>query len=115
MGMTRMSDLRPGMILSHPLKDLAGRTLLKEGAELTESYIDRIKRWGFDEVAVEGEDDVVELPPVVGYAIEGRTPEEVYAEVERRFSKSGDDVTVAQLKKAILARVRELVELHAGR
>ena len=42
MGMTKAGDLRPGMILSQPLKDLAGRTLLKEGAELTEEQFDYV-------------------------------------------------------------------------
>jgi hypothetical protein len=111
----KAEDLRAGMVLAQPLKDLAGRTLLKEGAELTEIYIERIRKWGFEEVAVEGgEDDPVVLPPVVGYPVAGRSWEEVRAEVERRFSKSGINPAVVRIKKAVLARVRELVDLHAG-
>lgn len=116
MRMFRAEELRPGMVLAQPLRDLAGRTLLKEGAELTESYIEHIRRWGFDQVAVEGgEDEPEELPPVIGYPVEGRSWEEVREEVERRFSRSGRDPLLLGLEKAVLARVKELVELHAGR
>jgi hypothetical protein len=50
----------------------------------------------------------------VGYAIEGRSLAEVSAEVERRFSHSADDATLARLKAAILGRIAELVRLHGG-
>jgi len=103
------------MVLSRPLQDLAGRTLLKEGAELTESYISRIRKWGFEAVAVEGGEDQPEAPPpVVGYPVEGRSWEEIQAEIGRRFSRSEGNAAVRRLKKAVLARVRELVELHGG-
>jgi len=112
----RSADLLPGMVLAEPLKDLAGRTLLKEGAELSESYIERIRKWGFEDVAVQGGvDEPQPLPPVVGYQVEGRSWEEVQAEIELRFSRSVDSYLMMKLKKAVLARVRKLVELHAGR
>ena len=115
MRMMMAGKLQPGMILSQPLQDLAGRTLLKEGAELTERYIERIRKWGFEAVAVEGgEDGPQELPPAVGYPVAGRSWEEVAAEIERRFSKSGDDPILRRLKETVLTRVRELVELHGG-
>lgn len=115
MSMMRIGELQPGMILSQPLQDLAGRTLLKEGAELTARYIERIRKWGFEAVAVEGDDDGPrELPPAVGYPAAGRSWEEVKAEIERRFSKSGDDPILNRLKETVLTRVGELVEFHGG-
>ena len=116
MKMAKISELRPGMVLAQPLQDLAGRTLLKEGAELTESYIERISKWGFEAVAVEGgEDEPEELTPAVGYQVEGRSWDEVRAEVERRFSRSAGGPVIDGLRRAVLARVKELVGLHGGR
>lgn len=114
MGMTKVAELKPGMKLSAPLKDLAGRTLLKEGAELTEQYIQRIKNWGFEEVAVQGSGEPEAPPPVVGYEIAGRSYADVSALVDRRFSRSGTDATLMRLRAAMLARVKELVRLHGG-
>ncbi len=112
----RAEDLLPGMVLAEPLKDLAGRTLLKEGAELTAGYIDRIQKWGFDDVSVQGGDEQPEaLPPVVGYPVEGRSWDEVRAEVERRFSKAGGDLVMVRVKQAVLARVKQLADIHALR
>ncbi len=114
MGMVKAAELKAGMKLSAPLKDLAGRTLLKEGAELTDQYIQRIRNWGFEEIAVQGEGEAPALPPVVGYPIEGRSFAQVSEEVERRFSRSLEDATLRRLKTAVLGRVKELVSLHGG-
>lgn len=114
MGMIKAADLKAGMVLAQALKDLAGRTLLKEGAELTDQYIQRIRNWGFEELAVRGEGEAPAPPPVVGYQIKGRAWPEIAAEIERRFSLSLADPTVMKLKAAVLDRVRELVRLHAG-
>jgi hypothetical protein len=112
--MVKSTDLKPGMKLAQPLKDIAGRTLLKEGAELTEQYIGRLRSWGFEEVAVQGVGETAPPPPAVGYPVAGRSYAEVAAEVERRFSLSAADPTLARVKAAILARVKELVVLHGG-
>jgi hypothetical protein len=112
--MIKAAELKAGMKLAGPLKDLAGRTLLKEGAALTDQYILRIRKWGFEEVAVQGEGEAPPPPPVVGYEIKGRSFAEVAAEVERRWSRSAGDAVLARLKAAVLARVQELVKLHGG-
>ena len=114
MGMIKAAELKPGMKLAVPLKDLAGRTLLKEGAELTEQYIQRIRSWGFEELAVQGAGEMPPPPPVVGYQIKDRSWAEISVEVERRFSLSAADPLLARLKTAVLGRVRELVRLHGG-
>jgi hypothetical protein len=103
------------MVLAQPLRDLGGRTLLKSGAELTAAYIEHIRRWGFEEVTVEGGADAPQaLPPVIGYPVAGRSWDRISAEIEKRFSRSGGNRTLARLKAAVLARVRELAELHGG-
>jgi len=103
------------MVLAQPLRDIAGRTLLKEGAVLSDKYIERIRGWGFDDIVVEGGDDgALDLPPVVGYRVEGRTWPEVSAEIEKRFSHSSDNRVVMKIKKAVLSRARELADIYAG-
>jgi hypothetical protein len=114
LGMVKAADLKAGMKLAALLKDLSGRTLLKEGAELTDQYIQRIQKWGFEEVAIQGEGEAMPPPPVVGYRIEGRSFADISAEIERRFSRSTEDRTLLRLKAAVLGRVKELVRLHGG-
>ena len=50
-----MSEAMPGMKLAHSLYDLFGRTLIGNGIELTENYIDRLKTYGFAGIYVEDE------------------------------------------------------------
>lgn len=113
MGMVKAADLRPGMVLSHPLRDLAGRTLLKQGTALTEQYIQRIRAWNFEDVAVEGAGEPEAPPPTIGYRVAGRPWQEVAAEIERRFSLPASHPFIPRLKAAIVARVKELAEAHA--
>ena len=114
MGMVKAKDLKAGMLLAEPLRDLSGRTLLKEGAELTEQYIDRIRKWGFTEVSVQGAGEAPPPPPVIGYRVKGRPWEEIAAEIDGRFSQSAADPTLLRLKVAVVRRVREIARIHAG-
>jgi hypothetical protein len=101
------------MVLAEDLRDLAGRTLLKAGTELTASYVEHIRRWGFEGVEVEADGDAAgAVPPAIGYPVAGRSWDEISAEIEKRFSRSGTDPTMARLKAAVTARVRHLAELH---
>lgn len=112
----RADGLCPGMVLAEPLKDLAGRTLLKEGAELTETYIQRIRQWGFESLAVRGGDNEPEpLPPVVGWPVEGLSWDQIRDRIELRFSRSPETPILRLMKRAILGRVRELVEGYGRR
>ncbi|MFP5239460.1 MAG: HDOD domain-containing protein [Acidobacteriota bacterium] len=50
-----VSELRPGLTLTRPVRDVNGRLLMGEGTLLTERFISVLKAWGVAEVAVLGE------------------------------------------------------------
>jgi len=51
------NDLEPGMKIARKVENKAGMVLLPEGIELTEAHISRLKKWGIEEIYVEGEDE----------------------------------------------------------
>lgn len=106
-------QLEPGMVLAKPLQDLSGRVLLAARTELTARYIQRIRRWGFEEVALEGEGDEEEEIPVVGYPVFNRSWDQIEADVRGRFVKARASAPVARLEAAVLAHLRELVDRYA--
>ncbi|MDQ7779474.1 MAG: hypothetical protein RDV41_07160 [Planctomycetota bacterium] len=48
-----LNDAKPGMKVSKPVMDLAGNLLLKEGTELTDAWIERLKARRVSNVTVE--------------------------------------------------------------
>ncbi len=51
----RVSELQPGMTLTHPVRDITGRLLANGGTPMTERIIDVLKTWGVVEVEVSGQ------------------------------------------------------------
>ncbi|GFK93408.1 hypothetical protein NNJEOMEG_01240 [Fundidesulfovibrio magnetotacticus] len=51
----RVSDLRPGLVLSQPVRDVNGRLLMGSGMRLSDRAISVLKSWGVAAVAVQGE------------------------------------------------------------
>jgi len=102
-----IEDLAPGMLLAKPLIDITGRTLLQTGTKLTARYVSLIKSWGFDRVAVEAADEEEQIT-IVGYQVLARPWEEIMVELDYRFRTAGDSPAAAELKRAIVAHMREL-------
>ena len=50
------NELEIGMKLARKVENDKGMVLLPEGIELTEAHIGRLKKWGIEEIFVEGED-----------------------------------------------------------
>ena len=50
-----IEDLKPGMILEHPVKNHQGVLLLEARAKITKKNIRILKSWGVEEVTVKGE------------------------------------------------------------
>lgn len=66
MGLLKVDDFKPGMVLAADLKSPQGRMLLPKGSMLTEKHIRTCKIWGIVEGDILGEDDQkAEDPPVV--------------------------------------------------
>ena len=49
-----MEDLKPGMILARPVRNLQGVLLLEAGARITKKSIRIFKSWGVNEVVIQG-------------------------------------------------------------
>ena len=50
-----IEELKPGMILEHPVKNHQGVLLLEAGARITKKNIRIFKSWGVTEVTVKGQ------------------------------------------------------------
>ena len=50
-----VEDLKAGMKVAQKVENKAGMVLLPEGIELTDAHISRLKKWGIEEIFVEGE------------------------------------------------------------
>jgi hypothetical protein len=60
-----VEQARPGMILARPINDRQGRTIVKQGASLTQLYISRLAKWGIAELwVIEEGDEPVEAEPI---------------------------------------------------
>ena len=87
----------PGMKLARPVQNEQGLVLVGAGTELTPGILARLQQMGISKLVVEGHP--VDLPN------EGpRTPEELRAAYEERFSIVGDDPVLMNLKELLLAR-----------
>ena len=49
-----IEDIKPGMILAHPVKNSQGVLLLEAGAKITKKNIRIFKSWGVTDVTVKG-------------------------------------------------------------
>ncbi len=49
-----IEDLKPGMILARPVRNLQGVLLLEAGARITKKNIRIFKSWGVNEVVIQG-------------------------------------------------------------
>ena len=52
-----IDEIKPGMILAHPVKNRQGVLLLDAGAKISKKNIRIFKSWGVTEVSVKGEAD----------------------------------------------------------
>ncbi len=50
----KIEDLKPGMILARPVRNLQGVLLLEAGARITKKNIRIFKSWGVNEVVIRG-------------------------------------------------------------
>lgn len=90
----------PGMVLAQKLVREDGVLLAREGAELTEGLLRMLERLNFETVPVE--------------VVSEESPEEKSeraakeeAALEARFVRVAGDPILAELKKALLHRIRE--------
>jgi hypothetical protein len=93
-----ISDLKPGMRLLKPVTNASGMVLLTEGLELTEELIERLHKMEIENVTVRGGNRPT------------RPKEELLAELEHRFKKTGTEPQMAVLKKILADHLEGLYQ-----
>jgi len=90
MGIARIDQLEPGMVIGSDVVDRNGRVLLSAGTALTEKHLRVFRMWGVTEADVEG----IASPEAVPGADEeegDRVEEEAAARVIQLFARSNRD------------------------
>ncbi len=106
MGLVKLDDAQPGMVLGREVRDRSGRLLLGGGHEITDKALKILRMWGVSEVDIEGLETAVEpVDPVIDPAV----MEQARARVDLLFRHA--DIGHAMI--AELARIS--TERHARR
>ncbi|MEW6751859.1 MAG: hypothetical protein AB1505_12915 [Candidatus Latescibacterota bacterium] len=90
-----IADLQVGDVLSEPLCDAQGRSLLPRGARLTAAVIARLPGWGVTEVGIEGDE-----PDAARTA-------HLRQDLEERFAGLEDDPLMARIKEVARRHLAE--------
>lgn len=90
------TDLEPGMKLAKPVTNESGMVLLKEGTELTDSLIDKLRNMGVDAVYIKGTSRPA-LPM-----------EEMLSLLDKRFIRAEGDSNMAIIKKVVREHIEGL-------
>ncbi len=103
----KIENLAPGMVLSKPLLDPNGKTLLGAGATLTDKIVARVASMNVAMVFVEGDPQSEEEihRPAVGYLSQNKTRQELLDQVDRKFRNALSDPLMVELKHCITARI----------
>ena len=54
MGVITLDQAAPAMVLAAPVKDRAGRLLVREGTELSDRHLESLRMWGISHIEIEG-------------------------------------------------------------
>ena len=92
-----IDDIKPGMILAHPVRNPQGVLLLEAGARITPKNIRIFKSWGVLEAAIEGK--MTEIKGPAGDA-ELRIKESVEMKLKEKFRDVLDDPVMVEIFNA---------------
>ena len=94
---TKIDELKPGMILAEPVYNQSGSLLLEKDTSLTKKRIWMLKTWGIDKVSVKGK------PKESGKTaieIELEAKETIEKELRAKFEDTIDDPVMETIMKA---------------
>ena len=92
-----VEDLKPGMILAQPVRNLQGVLLLEAGTRITQKNIRIFKSWGVNEVAIKGQRSHSRISSTeIGIA----DPETVERRLKEKFSEVLDDPVMVVIYNA---------------
>ena len=91
-----------GMVLAKALTNSDGKVLVAEKGRLTEKILTRLEDWGCDVVFVEGDPQSDEEKGiVVGLDISSGDTEELFAQIDKSFSKVSDDALMIKVRETL--------------
>ncbi|MBT8366728.1 MAG: hypothetical protein KJP23_18715 [Deltaproteobacteria bacterium] len=92
-----IEDLKPGMILTQPVRNHQGVLLLEAGAKITKKNIRIFKSWGVSEIVIKGDpgksEDRTKDPEI-------RVEESLEMQLKERFSDVLDDPVMVEIFNA---------------
>ena len=86
-----VENLKAGMKIAQKVENKAGMVLLPEGIELTESHISRLKKWGIEEVYIEGDAAPGEESPADSLIPSRMNNEEFIQKLNYKFERVLED------------------------
>jgi hypothetical protein len=94
----KIDDLKPGMILTQPVRNAQGILLLEAGARITKKNIRIFKSWGVEDVCVKGEKKETKTGGAPAVAA---VKDNVEAELKEKFADVMDDPVMHAIFKAV--------------
>ena len=92
-----VAELQVGMKIAQKVENKSGMVLLPEGIELTESHIGRLKKWGIENIFVEGEGD----DGGAGIVADVSLSEDFVVRLDHKFENVKDDPIMLSIYNAI--------------
>ena len=94
------NELQSGMKIARKVENDGGMVLLPEGIELTDAHIGRLKKWGIEEIFVEGEEEGGGGDDVVGNL---EMSDEFISVLDHKFEQVKDDPIMQGIYNAVKA------------
>lgn len=91
-----VEEAQVGDIVAVPVENDQGRVLLPRGSKLSAAVLSRLKGWGVNTLAIEGE----EADPA------GKSTAELLEELDHRFAGLEDDALMMQIKEVAYNHLR---------
>ena len=127
-----VKEAKPGMILARPITDQQGRTIVNEGASLSQVYISRLGKWGVDQLYIQEEEgaergdvglaqdqgmideigatddaageDIPDMPTRLGLPPGVKRGDDLLERIDRTFAGTEGDVLLSALHRAVRKR-----------
>jgi len=103
-GILKIDELKPGMILAEPVFNQSGALLLEKDTSLTKRRIWTLKTWGIDKVSLKGKSKAGGKTAI---ETELETKETIEKELRAKFEDTIDDPVMETIMKAAARQLQK--------
>jgi hypothetical protein len=103
-GILKIDELKPGMILAEPVFNQSGALLLEKDTSLTKRRIWTLKTWGIDRVSLKGKSKAGGKTAI---ETELETKETIEKELRAKFEDTIDDPVMETIMKAAARQLQK--------